>query len=372
VPPVKLARAGAEPARYDGPVTEYIVNPRRAPRAPSRCATQVRAGAAAFAAETEDIGPTGCQLVAPGALARGQAVALVFANPKVQGALSVEGKVAWGSSRPPWRVGVAFGEKCRVDAERWFQQLVAAHPGMGGFRRVPDRLPLDAMIFLAAPPSFLFDFNPEEVEVLRHVASGTTIASLRNRLSARWDLSQRALFGLMARGAATINRGAASHPSAWKKVMAELGAEFVHEAPRATRAPPLLERPAAGDAGPLRTEADVALEFGPGPSAAPPPLPPPPAPGPEPLRVAPAAAEVMPVPDPGVAAGGPTAGTGWRGDARTRSREAQECLDLGRLESAAGRVQSAMAHLRRALQLAPGDAEIAAELGRAMTAPPPR
>ena len=350
-------------------MTEYIVNPRRAPRAPLRCATQVRAGTAAFAAETEDIGPTGCQLVAPGALPKGQAVALVFANSKVPGALSVEGKVAWGSSRPPWRVGVAFGEKCHVDAERWFQQLVAAHPGMGGYRRVPDRLPLDAMIFLAAPPSFLFDFTPDEVEVLRHVASGTTIASLRERLEARWTLSQRALFSLMARGAVTVNRGAASHPADWKKVMAELAAEFVQEAPRTTRAPPILERPAVRGTAPLRTDADGALEFDLGPSAMPPPIPPT---APEPPRVAPVAAAVPPVPDAGGATGGPTAGTGWRGGARTRSPDAQECLDLGRVELEAGRTHSAMAHLRRALQLAPGDAEVAAELGRAMTGPPQR
>lgn len=350
-------------------MSEYIVNPRRAPRAPSRCATQVRAGTAAFAAETEDIGPSGCQLVAPGALPRGQALALTFANPKVQGSLSVEGKVAWGSSRPPWRVGVAFGERCRVDAELWFQQLVAAHPGMGGFRRVPDRLPLDAMVFLAAPPSFLFDFTTDEVEVLRHVASGTTIASLRDRLSDSWSLSQRALFGLMARGMVTVNRGAASHPSAWKKVMAELEAEFVMEVPRVLREPPLLERQAVRGTAPLREDADGALEFDLGPPIAPPPLPAPPSPPPV-AAVAPAAAVVTPAPTPGAVAGGPTAGTGWRGEARTQSSEAQECFDLGRLELAAGRTHSAMAHLRRALQLAPGDAEVAAELGRALTGPP--
>jgi cytochrome c-type biogenesis protein CcmH/NrfG len=72
-------------------------------------------------------------------------------------------------------------------------------------------------------------------------------------------------------------------------------------------------------------------------------------------------------PAPGALTGAPTAGTGWRGESRTRSREAQECYDMGRIELAAGRTQSSMAHLRRALQLAPGDAEIAAELGRAMT-----
>jgi Flp pilus assembly protein TadD len=62
--------------------------------------------------------------------------------------------------------------------------------------------------------------------------------------------------------------------------------------------------------------------------------------------------------------GAATAGTGWRGVARSRSREAQEAYDLGRLELDAGRTSSALAHLRRALQLAPGDADVASALQR--------
>ncbi len=353
-------------------MSEYIVNPRRAPRAPSRCVTQVRTGAAAFAAETEDIGPSGCQLVAPGALARGAPLTLTFANPKVKGALSVEGKVAWGSPRPPWRVGVAFGERSQASARLWYEALVAAHPGLGGFRRVPDRLPVDAMVFLAAPPSFLFDFSREEVEVLRNVAAGTTIASLRDRLGASWGGSQRALFGLMSRGLVTVNRSAASHPSAWKQVMKELGAEFVQEAPRPSRTT-TREVPVVRGAATPHFDTDGALQFDlnpvtPRPSlAAPPPSPPMPLPRAAPPPVA------RPTPLAVEAVGGEaSAGNGWRGGSRARSREAQECLDLGRSELAAGRGNSAMAHLRRALQLAPGDAEVAAELGRAMTGPPPR
>ena len=320
---------------------EYIVNPRRAPRAPSRCVTQVRTGAGAFAAETEDIGPSGCQLVAPGALARGALLTLTFANPKVKGALSVEGTVAWGSQRPPWRVGVAFGERSQASARLWYEALVAAHPGLGGFRRVPDRLPVDAMVFLAAPPSFLFDFSHEEVEVLRHVAAGITIASLRDRLGASWGGSQRALFSLKSRGAVTVSGSAASHPSAWKQVMKELKAEFVQEAPAVTPRPSLAAPPPPPLPLPL-------------PRAAPPPV----------ARPTPLAVEAV--------GGEPSAGNGWRGGSRARSAEAQEYFDLGRAELAAGRGHSAMAHLRRALQLAPGDAEVAAELGRAMTGAPPR
>jgi Flp pilus assembly protein TadD len=71
-------------------------------------------------------------------------------------------------------------------------------------------------------------------------------------------------------------------------------------------------------------------------------------------------------PPPAGAPPSATAGTGWRGAGRTRSADAQEAFDLGRQELEAGRTKAAMALLRRALQLAPGDAEVASELGRAM------
>ncbi len=350
-------------------VTEYIVNPRRAPRAPSRCAALVHTPDAAWSAETEDIGPMGCQLVAPGAMARGLPLTLVFANPKVQGSLQVDGKVAWASSRSPWRVGVAFGDASRAQAERWIAQLVAAHPGLTGFRRVPDRLPVDAMIFLAPPPTYLVDFTAEEVEVLRHVASGTTVSSLRRRLSSNWSAAQRAVFSLLARGAVTVSGSAAVHPSAWKKVMADLEVDFVLEVARAIRPEPVIERRARGPSlpdGPIDMELDPRFTPAPGPGLMTVPAAPaapaangrPPTSFPTPGPMA----AVQPAPPPGSS----TAGTGWRGDVRLRSREAQECFDIGRAELAAGRGSSAMAHLRRALQLAPGDAEIAATIGRAM------
>ncbi len=331
-------------------MSEYIVNPRRGPRAPSRCAALVHAPDAAWNTETEDFGPMGCQLVAPGAMARGLRLTLVFANPKVQGSLQVEGKVAWASSQPPWRVGVAFGDLSRSLAARWFARLMAAHPGLGGFRRVPDRLPVDAMVYLSPPPTYLLDFTSEELEVLRHVASGTTIASLRDRLATRWSASLRAVFSLMARGVLTLSRSSAAHLSAWKKVMADLDAEFVLELQRA-RPPPaaaLSVRVAAASPPPPSS----GLEFDLKPAASPPTGPP--------RHEDPFAAAVS-------APGASTAGTGWRGGVHHRSRGAQESLDLGRAELAAGRGSSALAHLRRALQFAPGDPEIASEIGRAMS-----
>ena len=76
---------------------------------------------------------------------------------------------------------------------------MAARPGLGNFRRVPDRLPVDAMVFLAPPPRFA-DFTDDEVTVIRHVAGGCTIASLRQKLVEGWPALQRALFAVRVDG----------------------------------------------------------------------------------------------------------------------------------------------------------------------------
>ncbi len=345
-------------------MTDFIVNPRRAPRAPSRCRVRVQAGGAAWDAETEDVGPHGCQLVAPAPLPRGAELLLALAGPGVKEPLSTRGKVAWASSQPPWRLGVAFEEAARPVATRWFALLVAARPGLGNFRRVPDRLPVDAMVFLAPPPRFA-DFSEDEVAVIRHVAGGTTIAALRARLEASWPVLQRALFALLSRGVVTVARGAAVHPELWRTTMIGLGAEFVVEAAApqvpglgyAPPPPPLVRsappQPAALepiDLPPLAPPQQVAPAAPPLATAAP---------SPPPL----ATAAPSPLPEP---LGTATAGTGWRGAGRARTAEAQEAFDLGRQELQAGRSKAALALLRRALQLAPGDADVAAELGKAM------
>lgn len=337
-------------------MSDFIVNPRRAPRAPTRCRVRVQASAAVWDAETEDVGPHGCQLVAPSPLPRGAPLQLALAGPGVREPLTARGKVAWVSSQPPWRLGVAFEEATRPAATRWFEQLVAARPGLGNFRRVPDRLPVDAMIFLGPPPRFA-DFGADEVTVIRHVAGGITIAALRARLADGWPVLQRALFALLSRGVVTVARGAAAHPEAWRAVMAELDASFVVDVapPREVggfefQTPPPLPRVVL-PAPPVEPIDLPPLEEA-SPSTAAAPLPPP---------LPPTAAQAPAAP-PGAA----TAGTGWRGAGRSRSADAQEAFDLGQQELEAGRSKAAMALLRRALQLAPGDAEVAAALGRAM------
>jgi Flp pilus assembly protein TadD len=58
------------------------------------------------------------------------------------------------------------------------------------------------------------------------------------------------------------------------------------------------------------------------------------------------------------------AGVGWRAQPRPRSPEAEQYFRQATLDAEAGKVDSAIALLRHALQLAPGDPEIAALLGR--------
>jgi hypothetical protein len=126
----------------------------------------------------------------------------------------------------------------------------------------------------------------------------------------------------------TLSRGAGTNPEAWLRVMIDLGIMPVED--DAPTPPPTL--------------AYTPLPL---PAATPPPRP-------------------APTPAPEAAPPGRTAGTGWRGAGQRRSADAQEAFDLGKAELAQGRVKVALTLLRRALQLAPGDAEVAAELGKAM------
>jgi hypothetical protein len=324
---------------------EWIVNPRRAPRSHARCRAHVLAPGGAFDAGTEDIGSRGCQVIAPRALGRGAPLELSIASDRLPDALRVQARVAWTSPDAPFRLGVAFDEAALERSERWFERLVAAS-GLPPLRRIPDRIAADAMVWLGTPPRFLVDFTREEALLLRAVGSGATIAELRARLRDGWPTAQRALFSLLAHQHLTLSRGASVHPESWRKILSE-------------------------------AEASLAIEDLRAPSPSPPPLAPrPPAQTPPPMQRA-----HTPAPGEGRAAarsvdlgggwGVPTepppadfegAGVGWRGQ-RERPPEAQGCFDRARAEIAAGRVAGALALLRRALALAPGDREIAAELG---------
>src|SRR5512143_2933461 len=206
-------------------MAEFIVNPRRSPRAPARCrAAVVSTSQGWFEAETEDIGAMGCQLVSPRLVRKGDLVQLHVTNEKSEEPLKVAGRVAWVSPQAPWRVGIAFDEASQKESARWFDLLVSAYPGLSGYRRVPEKLRADQTVYLGPPPKFLVDFSGEEAMLLRAIASGARLDELMARLRDRWPAMQRALFSLIARQSITFQRGQAVHPESWKKILSEVEA----------------------------------------------------------------------------------------------------------------------------------------------------
>ncbi len=371
-------------------MAEFITNPRRAPRAPARCRARVAAPGGTFDAETEDVGARGCQVVSPSLVRRGEPIEIILTSEKLPEGLRVTGRVAWVSVQAPWRVGIAFDEAHVPAGERWFERLVAATPGLGAFKRVPEKISLDATVYLGPPPRFLLDFTAEEAALLRAIASGARLDELKARLRDRWPAAQRALFSLLARQAVTLSRGHAAHPDAWKKVLTEVEASLAVES-LGTSSAALAAPPPGASAAPVAGATPIPMR--PLAAALPPPRPtrtpiaPPDAspwgtparnPHPElelgdagpPLDVA-----ATPVPRGAVRAeprsGWATpaplasgAGVGWRHPAEARGRDAQALYDRALGEIQAGRVSGAIALLREALQRAPGDSEIAAELGK--------
>jgi hypothetical protein len=323
-------------------MAEFITNPRRAPRAPARCRTAVVTVTASIDAETEDVGAYGCQVVSPTRVDKDERVEVTIANDLLPEPLHVCGRIAWVSARSPWRVGIAFDEWALPETTAWFERLVEAHPELRAVRRLPSRIPMEAAVYLGTPPRFVVDFNEDEALLLRGIGSGARVDDLMARFRGRGARIERALFSLFARSAVTLVRGQAAHPSTWKRVLDEVEASIAADslgigAPADTLvAPP--ERAGAEPRAPARTR--------------PAPPPPPPAPA-EPLgsRVTPI---VLPFEPPAPAG---------RRPASTRTGEAQVLFDRARAEFSGGNVSGAIALLRRALALAPGDAEIAHVLG---------
>ena len=309
---------------------EYLENPRRAPRVRARCRVTASASGVALHGLTEDVGPHGCQLVASSPLAKGALLALVLRAAEGADPVRVDGTVAWCSPHAPWRLGIAFTEGSRLAATRFFDQLVAAQPGLAAWRKVPDRISLDAMVWLAPPPRLVVDFTPEEVAVLRSVGTGATVFELKSRLRDRWAVSQRAFFSLLTSQFLTLSRGGSVPFSNWSKLLHELEAELA---------------------------AASLSEVEPPPVSSPPPPPPRRAPV-EPRELDSSSGLDM---DPSALEldvdRGPT------GPAARRPPEAQLAYQQALGELAAGRRVSAESLLRHALAISPGDVEIARTLG---------
>lgn len=348
----------------------YIENSRRAPRTPARCRAKIICPAGVFEAETEDIGSQGCQIVSPRAMRRGEPMKITLAHERLSDVLQVAARVAWASSSAPWRVGVAFEDHEFERCERWFDRLVASFPGLTILRRIPDRIPVDTMVYLGPPPRFLVDFDRHEAAILRAIGSGTSVGELMAQLKDEWPAKQRALFSLLAHQHLTLSRGASVHPDSWKRILADLESSLAVEGLR--QAPPPLAAPVYR---PPSARMPAASPFGPRPlpHAGPPPLPTAAGPALTPAPEARGTARGIDAGNGWAAGGSPRhtpppdfmgAGVGWRGISGGRTPEAQACFDRAREEIRAGRVGGALALLRKALAMSPGDAEIAGELGK--------
>jgi len=210
----------------------------------------------------------------------------------------------------------------------------------------------------------VLDFTSDEIQILRCIGSGTSVGELRARLKDIWSRAQHALFSLLVRRHLVLARGASVLPAAWKQILAELEAtlaveELERSAPAAApaRPPTAAAQPAAAPRRPASPQEGARSPAGaPQPSGGS---------GRSETRSSTRAI------DAGAAWGEHEprhdfqgAGVGWRSQSRPRPPDADHLFRQATLDAEAGKIDSAIPLLRQALQLAPGDPEIAALLGR--------
>ena len=195
-----------------------VLNPRRAPRLPHRCTVEVRDRFSSWLAETEDLGPRGCQLVTPRLTAPGRELSLTIRCGAIGRDIKATGKVVWSRAVEPSRLGVEF-QPGRTEAG-WFDRLLQANPAVA--RRVqlsPDRLPRSARLHLGEPPRFLTDFSAEEVAVLRRIGRGLTVDELARAMGSAFERVRGAVFALLSRRLLVLEPGEATGPERWRKTL---------------------------------------------------------------------------------------------------------------------------------------------------------
>jgi hypothetical protein len=198
----------------------YIVNPRRAPRAPVRCEGRValREGGY-FPAPTSDYGPRGCQVIAPREVPAGQRLFVELRNERVGGPVQLSGRVAWVAKEPPWRMGVAFDPGSLPFADRFFERLAAAYPGIDTLGQAPDRIPAEAPLAPLPPPEFDPLLTEDEALVLATLGAGRTASALRARLAERFERAQNGLFSLLGRRYVGVGAPAPGAAAAWARIL---------------------------------------------------------------------------------------------------------------------------------------------------------
>jgi hypothetical protein len=196
-----------------------ILNPRRAPRLLLRCKVEVRDRFATWLAETEDLGPRGCQLVTPRLASRGRDLQLGLRCQALGRTVRATGRVIWSRAQVPSRLGVEF-DVGRTDLG-WFEAVLKADPSLTvALKRAPERLARTALLRLGQPPRFMGDFSAEEVAILRRVGPGLTADELSRQLGTAFERVRGALFALLARRLLVLSPEEAVPESRWREVLA--------------------------------------------------------------------------------------------------------------------------------------------------------
>lgn len=212
-----------------------ILNPRRAPRVPLRCAVEIRHRLAVWNGETEDLGPGGCQVVTPRILDPGREVRLAIRCDAVARTLLTAGRVVWMRANAPARLGISF--QPGAAAADWFDELARASPRAARAARVPDRLPRPTRVHLGKAPEVVVDFTLDELDILRRVGSGVTLDALARSFGPELgDRTRGALFALLARRCLVLDPAASQGLAAWRHVLADRESDLPRPAGAVERA----------------------------------------------------------------------------------------------------------------------------------------
>jgi hypothetical protein len=202
-------------------MTDFILNPRRTPRAPVRCAARIALKEGGFwSSPTGDYGPKGCQLLAPSPLPLGSRIFVELVNERVDHPVQLAGRVAWIGKAPPWRTGVAFDAGSIPAATTFFDRLAAAYPGIDTYGRAPDRIPTDAPLAPVAPPP---DIEPllteDEARLLRDLGAGARADALRQSLGGEFERMLNAVFALLGRRYVAVGQPDEAAAAVWSALL---------------------------------------------------------------------------------------------------------------------------------------------------------
>ena len=194
---------------------DFILNPRRTPRAAVRCEARIALkGGGFWVSPTSDFGPRGCQVLAPVRLEPGSRIFVELANERIPTATALAGHVAWTAREAPWRTGIAFDSGSAHAAGGFFDQLTAAFPGIDTYGQAPDRVPADAPLAPRPPPPHQPQLSDEEVRLLAALGPGMRAESLRAKLGDAWGRGY-ALFSLLGRRYLAIGEPDGAAAAAW-------------------------------------------------------------------------------------------------------------------------------------------------------------